>query len=38
MKPALLAQQKEVFCIDWMRGMGCQPDPQAESPGIVNAC
>jgi acyl-CoA thioester hydrolase len=27
----------ETCRIDWMRSMGCQPDPQGEGPVIVNA-
>ena len=27
----------ETIRIDWMRSIGCQPDPQGEGPVIVNA-
>jgi acyl-CoA thioester hydrolase len=27
----------EIARIDWMRSIGCQPDPQGEGPVIVNA-
>jgi acyl-CoA thioester hydrolase len=27
----------ETCRIDWMRSIGCQPDPQSEGPVIVNA-
>jgi acyl-CoA thioester hydrolase len=27
----------EIIRIDWMRSIGCQPDPQGEGPVIVNA-
>jgi len=27
----------ETIRIDWMRAIGCQPDPQGEGPVIVNA-
>jgi acyl-CoA thioester hydrolase len=27
----------ETIRIDWMRSIGCQPDPQGEGPVIINA-